>query len=213
MSLDEMWMEYRKSPTDSAMGKLKLAYAPLKDRVIRHIRKEIRKGFKSGDPDIVSAVDSSYAKAFEEYQGCSHREFTDYAFNLMFKSIDERYRRAQGRKRINLLVQYRRTKDEETLHSLVEASKPIVTKMAGRIKQSARREPMDDLVQDGIVGFIEALRNSETRNWDSFMRFAEGNIKSRISEGVFQRGNILMGSGRRVDYVSNTTLEYGQKIA
>jgi len=211
MSLDEMWMEYRKSPSDGAMGKLKLAYAPLRERVIKYARKEIRKGFRSGDPVIASAVDSSFAKAFEKYPGCSHTEFTDYAFKLMFRSIDEKYQRAQGRKRINLLVQYRKTNDPTTLHSLVEASEPIVTMIARRLKQSARSEPIDDLVQDGIVGFMEALGDSETRNWDSFMRFAKRKIENKIYDGVFQRSNILGGHSKRVFNVSNTALEAGKK--
>ena len=211
MSLDEMWMEYRKSPSDSAMGELKLAYAPLRERVIKYARKEIRRGFRSGDPNIASALDSSYARAFEGYSGCSHAEFTDYAFNLMFKSIDEKYRRAKGRERINLFVQYRKTNDQATLHKLVDASEPIVRMIAGRIKQSARSEPMEDLVQDGMLGFIEALRNSETRNWDSFMRLARTNMENRINEGVSERSNTLGGRGQRVFNVSNTILEAGQK--
>ena len=211
MSLDEMWMEYRKSPSDGAMGKLKLAYAPLRERVIKYARKEIRKGFRSGDPVIASAVDSSFAKAFEKYPGCSHTEFTDYAFKLMFRSIDEKYQRAQGRKRINLLVQYRKTNDPTTLHSLVEASEPIVTMIARRLKQSARSEPIDDLVQDGIVGLMEVLKNSETRNWDSFMRSARKNMEDRINEGVLERSNMLGGHGRKVYNVSNTVLEESQK--
>ena len=211
MSLDEMWMEYRKSPSDITMGKLKLAYAPLKDRIIKYARKEIRRGFRSGDPVIVSALDSSYASAFEKYLGRSHAEFTDYAFQFMFKSVDEHYRRSQGRKRINLFVQYRRTKDPATLHSLVEASKPFVMAIVCRIKKSARSEPMEDLVQDGIVGLMEVLKNSETRNWDSFMRSARKNMEDRINEGVLERSNMLGGHGRKVYNVSNTVLEESQK--
>jgi RNA polymerase primary sigma factor len=81
------------------------------------------------------------------------------------------------------------TGDRQATHKLVQANLKFVVKLANRhIGQGVL---IDDLIQEGNMGLIEAAENFKPREGQRFINYAQLWIRKRLNESVAKTGRIV----------------------
>ena len=81
------------------------------------------------------------------------------------------------------------TGDRRATHKLVQANLKFVVKLANR--HIGQGVPIDDLIQEGNMGLIEAAENFKPREGQRFINYAQLWIRKRLNESVAKTGRIV----------------------
>jgi RNA polymerase primary sigma factor len=87
------------------------------------------------------------------------------------------------------LVQAIQSGDSRAVAALVEANLKFVVKVANR--HIGQGVPIDDLIQEGNIGLIEAAQAFQPRDGQRFINYAQLWIRKRINEAVAKTGRIV----------------------
>jgi len=79
--------------------------------------------------------------------------------------------------------------DSRAVHALVQANLKFVVKVANR--HIGQGVPIDDLIQEGNIGLIEAAQAFQPREGQRFINYAQLWIRKRINESVAKTGRIV----------------------
>jgi len=79
--------------------------------------------------------------------------------------------------------------DSRAVHALVQANLKFVVKVANR--HIGQGVPIDDLIQEGNIGLIEAAQAFQPRESQRFINYAQLWIRKRINESVAKTGRIV----------------------
>lgn len=79
--------------------------------------------------------------------------------------------------------------DSSATHALVKANLKFVVKVANRHR--GQGVPLDDLIQEGNIGLLEAAQAFQPRNGQRFINYAQLWIRKRINETVAKTGRIV----------------------
>jgi RNA polymerase primary sigma factor len=79
--------------------------------------------------------------------------------------------------------------DASATHALVKANLKFVVKVANRHR--GQGVPLDDLIQEGNIGLLEAAQAFQPRNGQRFINYAQLWIRKRINETVAKTGRIV----------------------
>ena len=79
--------------------------------------------------------------------------------------------------------------DDRAIAKLVKANLKFVVKVANR--HIGQGVPIDDLIQEGNIGLIEAASNFKPRQGQRFINYAQLWIRKRINESVAKTGRIV----------------------
>lgn len=79
--------------------------------------------------------------------------------------------------------------DSRSIAALVEANLKFVVKVANR--HIGQGVPIDDLIQEGNIGLIEAAQAFQPREGQRFINYAQLWIRKRINEAVAKTGRIV----------------------
>jgi RNA polymerase primary sigma factor len=74
-------------------------------------------------------------------------------------------------------------------HQLVQANLKFVVKLANR--HIGQGVPLDDLIQEGNMGLIEAAQNFKPRDGQRFINYAQLWIRKKLNESVAKTGRIV----------------------
>jgi RNA polymerase primary sigma factor len=77
----------------------------------------------------------------------------------------------------------------KSTHRLVKANLKFVVKVANR--HIGQGVPIDDLIQEGNIGLLEAASNFQPRDGQRFINYAQLWIRKRINEAVAKTGRIV----------------------
>jgi RNA polymerase primary sigma factor len=104
-----------------------------------------------------------------------------------FKSIRKgAYLNAEQEREVIVRIQ---SGDDTAAHELVQANLKFVVKIANRHK--GQGVPIDDLIQEGNVGLLEAARACKLQESGRFITYASLWIRKRINEAVAKTGRIV----------------------
>ncbi len=87
------------------------------------------------------------------------------------------------------LVQAIQTGCTRSTNKLVQANLKFVVKVANR--HIGQGVPIDDLIQEGNIGLLEAASNFQPRDGQRFINYAQLWIRKRINEAVAKTGRIV----------------------
>lgn len=93
---------------------------------------------------------------------------------------------AEREKELVVLIQ---AGDRVALNELVQANLKFVVKMANR--HIGQGVPIDDLIQEGNIGLMEAARNFNPQGDQRFISYASLWIRKRLNESVAKTGRIV----------------------
>ena len=79
--------------------------------------------------------------------------------------------------------------DSRAVNALVQANLKFVVKVANR--HIGQGVPIDDLIQEGNIGLIEAAQAFQPREGQRFINYAQLWIRKRINESVAKTGRIV----------------------
>jgi RNA polymerase primary sigma factor len=79
--------------------------------------------------------------------------------------------------------------DRMALNELVQANLKFVVKMANR--HIGQGVPIDDLIQEGNIGLMEAAKNFKPKEGQRFISYASLWIRKRLNETVAKTGRIV----------------------
>jgi len=79
--------------------------------------------------------------------------------------------------------------DTSATHALVKANLKFVVKVANR--HLGQGVPIDDLIQEGNIGLLEAAQAFQPREGQRFINYAQLWIRKRINEAVAKTGRIV----------------------
>ena len=79
--------------------------------------------------------------------------------------------------------------DQSATHALVKANLKFVVKVANR--HIGQGVPIDDLIQEGNIGLLEAAQAFKPRDGQRFINYAQLWIRKRINEAVAKTGRIV----------------------
>ena len=79
--------------------------------------------------------------------------------------------------------------DRKAIAALVQANLKFVVKVANR--HLGQGVPIDDLIQEGNIGLIEAAQAFQPRDGQRFINYAQLWIRKRINEAVAKTGRIV----------------------
>lgn len=79
--------------------------------------------------------------------------------------------------------------DTSAIHALVKANLKFVVKVANR--HLGQGVPIDDLIQEGNIGLLEAAQAFQPREGQRFINYAQLWIRKRINEAVAKTGRIV----------------------
>jgi RNA polymerase sigma factor for flagellar operon FliA len=91
----------------------------------------------------------------------------------------------------------------------------MVRKIAGHIHQSIPRNcqvDLDDLVQDGMIGLLDAIRRYDPKKSEHFMGFANARIEGAIRDGMRSQDWCGRTVRARIKQVWKATAELAQKL-
>jgi RNA polymerase sporulation-specific sigma factor len=77
-----------------------------------------------------------------------------------------------------LWKQYKTENSREARHRIIESYQPLVYKIASRI--SGNEEVFFDLIQEGMIGLIEAVENFDLKYDVKFSTFAQHRVRGRM---------------------------------
>lgn len=93
---------------------------------------------------------------------------------------------AEREKELVVLIQ---SGDRVALNELIQANLKFVVKMANR--HIGQGVPIDDLIQEGNIGLMEAARNFNPQGDQRFISYASLWIRKRLNESVAKTGRIV----------------------
>jgi RNA polymerase primary sigma factor len=79
--------------------------------------------------------------------------------------------------------------EQKAVHALVKANLKFVVKVANR--HIGQGVPLDDLIQEGNIGLIEAAQAFQPREGQRFINYAQLWIRKRLNEAVAKTGRIV----------------------
>ena len=79
--------------------------------------------------------------------------------------------------------------DARAIHKLASANLKFVVKLANR--HIGQGVPIDDLIQEGNIGLLEAAQNFKPREGQRFINYAQLWIRKRLNEAVAKTGRIV----------------------
>jgi RNA polymerase primary sigma factor len=79
--------------------------------------------------------------------------------------------------------------DRMALNELVQANLKFVVKLANR--HIGQGVPIDDLIQEGNIGLMEAAKNFKPKEGQRFISYASLWIRKRLNEAVAKTGRIV----------------------
>jgi RNA polymerase primary sigma factor len=79
--------------------------------------------------------------------------------------------------------------EQKAVHELVKANLKFVVKVANR--HIGQGVPLDDLIQEGNIGLIEAAQAFQPREGQRFINYAQLWIRKRLNEAVAKTGRIV----------------------
>lgn len=79
--------------------------------------------------------------------------------------------------------------EQKAIHALVKANLKFVVKVANR--HIGQGVPLDDLIQEGNIGLIEAAQAFQPREGQRFINYAQLWIRKRLNEAVAKTGRIV----------------------
>ena len=100
-----------------------------------------------------------------------------------------------------LAASYHRTKDPRLERKLVEANLRLVVKIASDCDRSRRRQ-LEDLVQEGCLGLIEAVRRFDPGKWARFSTYAGFWIRAFVMRHLMDNVRVVRAVRTRADRVA-----------
>lgn len=90
-----------------------------------------------------------------------------------------------------LAVRWKEQKDQEALHKITSAHMRLVISMAGRFRKY--KLPMNDLIQEGYVGLLEAAARFEPDREVRFSTYASWWIRASMQDYILRNWSIVRG--------------------
>jgi len=94
-------------------------------------------------------------------------------------------------KQIDLIRKYKENGDIHALNLLVRSNEKLVISMARKIKSSNNEVELDDLIQEGFIGMMDAVRKFDSDRGANFATFASYSIRNRIGKFLMANKSIL----------------------
>ncbi|MBM3299478.1 MAG: sigma-70 family RNA polymerase sigma factor, partial [Deltaproteobacteria bacterium] len=106
-----------------------------------------------------------------------------------FLSEVRKIRPLSAEREYELAVRYKETKDREAAHELVVAHLPFVVKVAFQYRHYML--PMADLIQEGSIGLMKALKRYDPYRGYRLVSFAVWWIKAYIKNFIIRSWNLV----------------------
>ena len=94
-------------------------------------------------------------------------------------------------RQLDLIRKYKRNGDSGALDLLVRSNEKLVIDMARKIKSSNFEVELEDLIQEGFIGMLDAVRKFDEDRGASFSTFATYSIRNRIGKFLMANKSIL----------------------
>lgn len=91
----------------------------------------------------------------------------------------------------DLAIRWRELKDQEALHRITSAHMRLVISMAGRFRKF--KLPMNDLIQEGYVGLLEAAARFDPEREVRFSTYASWWIRASMQDYILRNWSIVRG--------------------
>ncbi|KAB2665728.1 RNA polymerase factor sigma-32 [Brucella tritici] len=90
-----------------------------------------------------------------------------------------------------LAIRWKELKDQEALHRITSAHMRLVISMAGRFRKF--KLPMNDLIQEGYVGLLEAAARFDPEREVRFSTYASWWIRASMQDYILRNWSIVRG--------------------
>ena len=91
----------------------------------------------------------------------------------------------------DLAIRWREMKDQDALHRITSAHMRLVISMAGRFRKF--KLPMNDLIQEGYVGLLEAAARFDPEREVRFSTYASWWIRASMQDYILRNWSIVRG--------------------
>lgn len=90
-----------------------------------------------------------------------------------------------------LAIRWKELKDQDALHRITSAHMRLVISMAGRFRKF--KLPMNDLIQEGYVGLLEAAARFDPEREVRFSTYASWWIRASMQDYILRNWSIVRG--------------------
>jgi len=94
-------------------------------------------------------------------------------------------------KQSKLIKKWREHGDQHALNLLISSNKRLVTSMAIKIRSSNYDIELEDLIQEGYIGMMDAVRKFDPDKGASFSSYACYSIRNRINKFLMSNKSLL----------------------